>query len=403
MKKSIATSRTKRSLIAHLGSFLLFALIVLLALSVVGTIFSTLPYLRFGQLLLAWLGPWIVLLSAFGLWRSVHKWRGRRFLRDVFQAACAAVALVGSLAIVTAQLLAIRDSGTEVSLVRSLYFGPVTHHSSEPEVRNYTSYDGVQMPLAIYRPSADVDGGPAPVLIYIHGGGWVTGAYRTREADLRWYADQGLVVVTVEYALSNESRALWDVTQPQIGCALAWVAANIGDFGGDPGRIALTGDSAGGNLAINAAYMANAGTLGSSCTGQVPRISAVAALYPVIDVAKFHDHDGASIAYSGSEMAAAHTGGTPRQFPERYAHVSSPTHITAQAPATLVIVGGSDSLVPAEPAYAMRRQATQAGIDFKLIDIPYAGHSFEVLSGSITNQLARNATMDLLLANGMTP
>src|SRR6202041_4055353 len=93
------------------------------------------------------------------------------------------------------------------------------------------------------------------------------------------------LAVSIDYPLSSVDRHLWDITTSQVGCAMAWTAANAAQLGGDPDRISLLGSSAGGNLAINAAYLANAGRLESSCGGTVPRISAGSALYPPVDLA----------------------------------------------------------------------------------------------------------------------
>ena len=110
---------------------------------------------------------------------------------------------------------------------------------------------------------------------------------------MRWFADHGWLTVSVGYTLSSDDRHLWDVTHGQIGCALAWVVENVREYGGDSNRLSMTGDSAGGNLAINTAYMANEGTLRSSCGGRTPTVGAVSTIYPAVDPADFHDNNDA--------------------------------------------------------------------------------------------------------------
>ncbi len=82
-------------------------------------------------------------------------------------------------------------------------------------------------------------------------------------------------------------------------------------LGGDPERLVLVGDSAGGNIAVNAAYLAASGTLESSCKGRVPAVRAVVGLYAVLDPVGLH-HDGR--APEAPMFAEQYIGGTPRHF-----------------------------------------------------------------------------------------
>jgi acetyl esterase len=107
--------------------------------------------------------------------------------------------------------------------------------------------------------------------------------------ELRWFADQGWLVLSPNYTLSTSVLHKWDSTTNQIGCAMSWVAANGAIFGGDAAQLSMFGDSAGGNLAINAAFMANHETLKSDCGGSIPRVRSVIATYPVVDPAGFYD------------------------------------------------------------------------------------------------------------------
>lgn len=102
--------------------------------------------------------------------------------------------------------------------------------------------------LDIFLPAAS---GPAPVHVFLHGGYWQA----LDKSDHSFVADgfvpQGAVVVVVNYALAPTVGI--DEIVRQIRAALAWVWRNAADFGGDPGRIAVSGHSAGGHLAAMAA------------------------------------------------------------------------------------------------------------------------------------------------------
>ena len=104
---------------------------------------------------------------------------------------------------------------------------------------------GYQVPVRIYTPQG---AGPFPILSWFHGGGWVIGNLETADATARHLAVQAeCVVVSVDYRLAPESK--FPVPFDDCYAATAWVAQNAASINGDPTRIAVGGDSAGGNLA----------------------------------------------------------------------------------------------------------------------------------------------------------
>ncbi|MDQ1395227.1 MAG: acetyl esterase [Acidimicrobiaceae bacterium] len=108
------------------------------------------------------------------------------------------------------------------------------------------------VPVRVYRPAGD---GPLPVLVWYHGGGWVIGSVAGSDSTCRLLADKsGVIVVSVEYGLAPEHP----YPGPLQDCfaATQWVSEHAAELGGDPNRLAVGGDSAGGNLAAAVSLIA---------------------------------------------------------------------------------------------------------------------------------------------------
>jgi acetyl esterase/lipase len=129
--------------------------------------------------------------------------------------------------------------------------------------------DGTQLTATLYTPPGP---GPFPAVVYFHGGGWVIGSTQSYDASARALAKGAeAVVVSVDYRLAPEHKfpTAWDDAL----AAYKWTAMNVGRWRGDPRRLALAGESAGGNLAISTAI--------SAVAAGATRPKAVIAIYPV--------------------------------------------------------------------------------------------------------------------------
>ncbi|MBW3616243.1 MAG: alpha/beta hydrolase [Proteobacteria bacterium] len=102
-------------------------------------------------------------------------------------------------------------------------------------------------PARVYTPASAT--GPLPVIVYFHGGGWVIGDRNVYDAGARGIAREGqAVVVSVDYRLAPEAK--FPAQHEDALAAYRWALANAASLGGDPRRVGLAGESAGGNLAV---------------------------------------------------------------------------------------------------------------------------------------------------------
>jgi cation diffusion facilitator CzcD-associated flavoprotein CzcO/acetyl esterase/lipase len=165
----------------------------------------------------------------------------------------------------------------------------------------------------VYVPDAE---GPLPVIVFFHGGGWIAGSLEVADAPCRQLAVQlGALVVSVGYRLAPEHP--FPAATDDAFAAVEWARAHIGEFGGDPERIVVMGESAGANLAAVGALRARDAGLD---------LAAQVLLYPPIDPAastrsreEFADGPFLSVA-AGDAMWAAYLGGaevTPLAAPSR--------------------------------------------------------------------------------------
>jgi acetyl esterase len=125
-----------------------------------------------------------------------------------------------------------------------------------PVVRSVedTTYPAMEGPLRarVYRPEVD---GPVPTVLFVHGGGYVMGDVDTHDDQARLLCREvGAVVLSVDYRLAPEHP--FPAGHMDVTAALRHVVTTVADLGGDATRIAIAGDSAGGNLAAGAAVVA---------------------------------------------------------------------------------------------------------------------------------------------------
>ena len=228
--------------------------------------------------------------------------------------------------------------------------------------------DGAAGPLRARLYAMD-SAAPLPVAVYFHGGGWVLGDIDSHDKGVRAItAAARCLSVSVDYRRAPEHP--FPAAAEDCVAALRWVAANAARLGGDPERIAVAGDSAGGNLAAVSALTAR--------DSGGPALAFQLLIYPVVD----SDLDGGTYATLGdapvldrARMAYFWDSYVPdpaRRSDWRCAPLRAANH--AGLPPALVIGAGVDPLFGEGAAYAEALRA--AGVEAEHLAFPRMTHAF---------------------------
>lgn len=232
----------------------------------------------------------------------------------------------------------------------ALAIGTVAEHSTDGGMR-----------LRSYTPASP---GPWPVLLFVHGGGFVMGDLETHDKVCRILCHYAhMLVLAVDYRLAPEHP--FPAAPDDVEAALRWTLAHAAALGGDAQRIAVAGDSAGAQLALVAARRVPS-----------PAVRALGLIYPVAQ-----HPDAGSPSYQENGEGKFLTLGAMRWFMANYLHGQSPAHPDFALlpsdlrglPATWVATMGFDPL--RDEGHALALQVAAAGVAVMHQHYPSAIHA----------------------------
>ena len=236
----------------------------------------------------------------------------------------------------------------------------------------------------------DLPGGAAPVLLFVPGGAWVQGTRVLQGHTLLSHlVERGWVCVTMDYRVSPVHR--WPRHVEDVNAAIAWARANVDKYGGDRDFVAIAGCSAGGHLASLAALTAGDPAFRGELTESADTsVNAVVGIYGRYD---WQDRSTAARRSFTDFLERVVVRRKQSRHPDIYKAASPIQRIHDQAPPFLLIHGDHDSIIPVDEARAFRDALrARGGNDVEYVELPKAGHAFDLVDSSHARRSAVEST-----------
>ena len=235
----------------------------------------------------------------------------------------------------------------------------------------YLTASGSDLKLDVYR-RRDVTT-PQKTMVFYHGGGWIGGTKEASFMSVMPWLEMGWNVVNVEYRMARVAEAPAAVEDAL--CALRFVVAQAKNYNVDPAKIVVSGESAGGHLALAVGMMPQSAGFTNICSGggfagfenAVPKVAAIINWYGITDL---NDMLGGPNARS----YAVQWLGSSKDRDDLAKRVSPLTYVRAGLPPIMSIQGDADPIVPYSQNTRLRDALSAAGVQNELVTIPGGGH-----------------------------
>ena len=237
-------------------------------------------------------------------------------------------------------------------------------YQATPNV-TYLTAGNVELKLDIYVRRGVTT--PQPTVIYMHGGFWVAGNKEGALMSLMPWFEMGWNVVNVEYRLGRV--ALAPAAVEDCFCALKWVASQARMYNFDVNRLVVTGESAGGHLALALGMIPASAGLDEECASAtpLPKVAAVINWFGITDVNDV-------IEGPHRANAAAQWFGSIPNKADIAKRVSPLTYVRPGLPPIMTIHGDSDTTVPYQHAVRLHEALKGVGVENLLITVPGGKH-----------------------------
>ena len=221
--------------------------------------------------------------------------------------------------------------------------------------------------LDIYRPRGLSV--PVPALIFIHGGYWQRGKRSDYARYLVDFAAKGYITASVDYRLSGEAH--FPAAVEDVKCAVKWIRAHAADYMIDPEHLVCIGGSAGGHLAMMAAWSPDSAFSGDGCSRDSVsgRVQAVVDLYGPVDLT--------TRFFTADSMVSRFIGKSYQETPPLYEMASPRKYISADDPPVLIMHGTLDINIPVSQSDSLKIWLDAAHVPNEYHRIPGWAHTMD--------------------------
>jgi len=277
-------------------------------------------------------------------------------------------------------------------LVMSELLSSVQSRPVRLQERVFSTPDGEKLTLDVFRPG--YEHGPLPGVLVIHGGSWQDGNSREFIALNGYLAARDYIVASINYRLAPKWR--FPAGRDDVLAAIAYLKVYGKELGLDASRLALVGRSAGGQLALLAAY-----TAGESS------IRGVVSIYGPTDLRFGYEHPASKQLIDTRQVLETYLGGPPAKDDDAYYAASPINFVSATSPPTLLIHGMHDGHVSPEESARLEGRLQQAGVKHLFLRLPWATHacdwSFSGPCGQVTTYAVESFLERVMKAAPGTP
>lgn len=230
-------------------------------------------------------------------------------------------------------------------------------------------------------------GGPHPFVVVLHGGSWRHGDKGMGRHVSRFLAGAGFTVVDVRYRLAPEHP--FPAGIEDVKCVLGRLRQQAAALRLDPSRAVLLGRSAGGHMALLAAYAAGDRRIAPRCDVPDLPVQGVVGIYPVTDLVWGYEDPVRPDVVRGPQSLELYLGGPPSERPDVYRLASPLSWVDRPLPPTLLIHGAWDRMVRPGHSERLHHALAAAGHPSRMAVVPFAEHGFDLRPGGWGEQLAR--------------
>ena len=263
----------------------------------------------------------------------------------------------------------------------------IENYPTPPDVIEKTDIvfgKGGDTPLVLDVYSTAQEGAARPAIIIFYGGSWKGGNKEQLKCYAVHFAQQGYVAVTPQYRLKKAGE--WPNSVQDAKCAVRWLRSHAEEYGVDPDRIGVMGNSAGAYLALMVAYTPEVEDFEGD-GGWEETSSAVKAVVEIYGPTDFTDP-----ARRDHNALVDYMGGHYEQDPDRFVAASPVNYVTAQSPPTCIIHGTVDMLVPVQHGDGLAEKLKAAGVPYVYSRINGWPHAMDAVAS--VNEHSRALALD---------